>query len=97
VLTWPAKDPNEVLDYDIDWSERLETGETISTSTWTVVDGTVTISAGPTPPAPSISAGVTTCWISAGTAGEACVVLNRITTSAGRTYDQSVKLRIRSK
>lgn len=90
MLTWPAKDPNEVLDYDIDWTDRLEAGETISTSTFTVVEGTVVIDSD------SDTGGVTTVWLSGGTEGEVCVILNRIVTSAGRTYDQSIKLRIRS-
>lgn len=91
MLTWPPKDPDEVLDYDINWNPRLEDGETIATSTFEVVDGTVVIDDD------SDTGGVTTVWLSAGTAGEACVILNRIETSAGRTYDEAVKLRIRSK
>lgn len=90
MLTWPTKDPNEVLDYQIDWTERLEVGETISLSTFSVEIGTVTIDSS------SDEAGVTTVWLSGGADGELCVILNRILTSAARTYDQSVKLRIRT-
>lgn len=91
MLTWPPKDPNEVLDYDIDWTDRLEDGETISSSTFTVSSGDVEIDSD------TDAAGVTTVWLSGGTDNTTCVILNRITTSEGRTYDQSVKLRIRSK
>lgn len=77
MLTWPKKDPNEVLDYQLDWADedspRLEEGESFAPS------------------------GLTTVWLSGGTAGEKCVILNRVTTSEGRTYDQSVNLRIRDK
>lgn len=90
MLTWPSKDPNEVLDYQIDWTARLASGETISTSTFTVASGTVVKDSS------SYLAGVATVWLSGGADGEVCTILNRITTSAGRTYDQSVKLRIRS-
>lgn len=94
--SWPKKDPNEVLDYQVDWadedSSRLEDGETIVTSDFTVVEGTVVIDS-----EDFVATGLTTVWLSGGTDGEACVILNRITTSAGRTYDQSVKLRIRTK
>lgn len=90
MLTWPSKDPNEVLDYQVDWTARLATGETISTSTFTVPTGTVVINSS------SFLGAVATVWLSGGTEGEACVILNRMVTSAGRTYDQSVKLRIRS-
>lgn len=33
------KDPQEVIDYTIDWSDHLASGETISTSTWTFPNG----------------------------------------------------------
>lgn len=91
MLTWPVKDPNEVLDYQVDWTDRLVASETISTSTFTVVTGTVSIDSS------SQASGVATVWLSGGTDGEHCVILNRVVTNQGRTYDQSVKLRIRSK
>lgn len=91
---WSAKDPNEVLDYQVDWQDAttptLETGETISTSVFTVVSGTVTIDS------QSNTTTVATVWLSGGTDGEDCQLLNRVTTSAGRTYDQTVSIRIRS-
>ena len=90
MLTWPTKDPNEVLDYKLDWTLRLESGETIVTSTWTVASGDVTIDSD------STGSGITTVWLSAGTDGTPCELLNRVVTSGGRTYDQTVKLRIRS-
>lgn len=90
---WPSKDPNEVLDYQLDWSDRLISGETIATSAWSLVSGDVVIAGSP---APSISVGVTTVWLTGGTDGTVSVVLNRIVTSQGRTYDESTKLRIRS-
>lgn len=90
MATWPSKDPNEVLDYQVDWTDRLETGETITTSTFTVASGDVVIDD------EDLATPITTVWLSAGTEGTACVILNRVVTNAGRTYDQSVKLRIRS-
>ena len=92
MLIWPAKDPNEFLDYEVDWTARLEDGETITTSGFSVVEGTVVIDS-----EPGQVAGVTKVWLSGGTEGELCVILNRITTSVSRTYDQSMKLRIRTK
>lgn len=90
VLTWPNKDPNEVLDYEVRWADRLESGETITTSTFTVAEGDVVKDS------QTISGTTTKVWLSGGTNGTPCVVLNRIVTSAGRTYDQSVRIRIRS-
>lgn len=96
MLTWPTKDPNEVLDYEVDWAAedepRLETGETLVTSVFSVTEGTVVIDSDDFAPS-----GLATVWLSGGTDGEKCVILNRVTTSEGRTYDQSVTLRIRSK
>lgn len=88
-LTWPFKDPDEVLDYSIDWSGRLG-ADTISTSTWTVPDGI-------TKDSDDKSTTTTTLWLSGGTEGETYSFLNRIVTAGGRTMDQTVKLKIKSK
>jgi len=86
---WPAKDPDEILDYTITW--ELEDGETIVTSDFSVVDGDVEIDSD------SVDGLVTTVWLSGGTVNTLCRVLNRIVTSEDRTYDKTVKLRIRTK
>lgn len=88
--TWPAKDPDEVLDYTLDWTDRLEDDETIDTSTFELASGGVNIDSS------SELEGITTVWLSGGAADEVCLITNRVITSAGRTYEQSVKLRIRS-
>jgi hypothetical protein len=97
VTTWPSKDPDEVLDYDNNWGDdadlglgRLAVGETIVTSTFSVIEGTVVVDSS------SIVGDKTFVWLSGGAVGERCKILNRITTSAGRTYDHTVVLRIRS-
>lgn len=89
MLVWPSKDPDEVVDYSVNWNERLEATETIATSAFTVESGDVVIDDD------SNAAGVCVVWLSGGTIDTPCVILNRITTSFGRTYDQSMKLRIR--
>jgi hypothetical protein len=94
---WPAKDPDEVLDYGFNWNDTatkpvLEAGETLVTSTFAVIEGDVVIDS-----SSFVSTGRTTVWLSAGTAATPCVIRNRVTTSGGRTYDQSAKLRIREK
>ena len=88
---WPAKDPGETLDYQFDWTARLETGETILTSTMTLLSGDTTVSS------PSFLGGVTTVWLSGGTVETASVVNNVITTSDGRTYEESARVRIKEK
>lgn len=90
VESWPSKDPDEILDYLFNWTARLVTGETISTSVMLLASGTVTLGVA------TIVGTTTKVWISGGTAGGVSVVTNRITTSASRTYEESAKLRIRS-
>lgn len=89
-LSWPFKDPDEVLDYHIDWSDRLDTGDTIVTSTWTVPTG-ITLDDD------DQTTTTTTVWLSSGTLATTYEILNRIVTAAGRTMDQTVKLKIKAK
>jgi hypothetical protein len=88
-LSWPFKDPDEVLDYEVDWTARLD-GDTISTSTWIVPSGIVENSA-------SHTSTTTTIWLAGGTLAATYEFLNRITTAGGRTMDQTVKLKIKTK
>jgi hypothetical protein len=88
-LNWPDKDPDEVLDYGLDWSARILT-DTISTSTWTVPTGL-------TGTTESNTTTVTVVWLSDGAVGSTYEVLNRIVTAAGRTMDQTVRIRIKEK
>lgn len=97
--TWPPKDAQEKLDFELDWDgaspgPRLEGGETIVTSEWRVDEGTVEIAASPIP---TIVGGVTLVWLENGTDGETCIVTNTITTSLGRTREASAKLKIKEK
>lgn len=90
-LTWPSpKDPNEVKDYGLDWSALLG-DDTITTSAWSVDDAGLTI--GTT----SNTTTATTVWVSSGSPGVTYSLLNRIITAGGRTYDQTVKLKVRTK
>jgi len=97
MLTWPPKDPDEVLDYQINWAGTPEvpgplfaSADIIATSTWIVPVGI-------TKDSDSDTDTTTTIWLSGGTLGATYEFLNRITTTGGRTMDQSVRLRIRGK
>lgn len=92
MLTWPYKDPDEVLDYAIDWTELLE-GDTIDTSDWIISVGSVVIDTSDVDTARAVA----TVWLSGGTLGETCEVLNRVVTLGGRTMDRTVRLRIRTR
>jgi hypothetical protein len=93
--SWPPKDPDDVLDYTIDWRNDedplLEVGETIDTSTVTVAQGSVEVDSS------SDDGSIVTIWLSGGVAGEVCKVRNRIVTTEGRQYDKTVTLRIRER
>lgn len=80
------KDPDAVLDYEFDWSEWLASGETISSTTVTVTGVTLDSS-------PNDSTSVV-AWVSGGTDGAVATVACRITTSAGRTDERTITLRI---
>lgn len=90
--TWPApKDPDEVKDYSVNWKPLLGT-DTISTSAWSVADGDddLTIDSDTT------TTTTTTVWLSDGETGS-YQLLNRVTTAGGRTYDQTIRLKVKPK
>lgn len=77
VQRYPPKHPDEVLDYEFDWSGDLEDGETIATRVVTVT--------GATKDSDEIDGESLRVWLSGGTAGSIITIAVRITTSAGRT------------
>lgn len=78
------KDPDAVKDYVIDWETNyLETDDEIATSVWSVPSGI-------TKDSDSNSTGTTTIWLSGGTAGSSYELVNRITTTGGRTDDRTI-------
>lgn len=80
-------DPNAVLDYRVDWTQWLDSGETITAATWIVPDGLTSSSES----FDSVSA---TVWLAGGTVGQTYTVTNRVTTTAGRTDDRSFRVRV---
>jgi hypothetical protein len=85
-MTWPTKDPDEVVDYSIDWTARLES-DTIVASSWIVPSGITRNSDSFTPTS-------TTIWLQGGTDGAAYSFVNRVITAGGRTFDQTEVLQI---
>lgn len=90
------KDPNSVLDYTIRWGTLARVGDylfdqstdSIATSTWTVP-------AGLTEDSSSNTSLTSTIWLSGGTSGNSYEVTNRITTTGGRTFDRSIRIRVK--
>lgn len=85
--SWPAKDPDEVADFDIVWT--LDDGDSIASSTWAF-----NVQAGLAKDSDSYSGSQTKIWLSGGTHGETGVLTNSIVTAAGRTFEESVTLAI---
>lgn len=86
------KDPAAELDYGFDWAERgwLDTGETITAAVWTIPAGLTLITS-------QIIGDKTVAWLGGGTAGTDYIIACRITTSAGRTDERSMTLRVRER
>src|SRR6187200_923242 len=97
---WPSKDPDERLDYSIDWAgteadpgRLYGSADTIVASEWVVPDGLTEDLVDP----PSFTDTTTTIWLTDGVLGTKYQVENRITTAEGRIMDQSVYLTIKTK
>lgn len=95
------KDPGDRLDWkfdfksttngsDTDVADVLASGETISSRTVTADDGITVDSSSITDTNTSV-----TVWLSGGTAGEEYTVTCTIVTSAGRTYEEHIKIQVR--
>ena len=94
-LKWPFKDPDEVLDYTIDWGGSPEApGRTFNDQ---LVTSIFTVPAGLIKQSETHTLTTATVWIAGGTVGTLYEINNRITTVGGRTMDQTVKLQIRVK
>ena len=93
-LSWPPKDPDELLDYYLDWSTRLDSGDQIATSNWAYpgLTNTEVQEAGFT-----LDTHQTKVWLSGGVEGKQYRLTNTVTTDGLRTYEQSVYIRIKSR
>lgn len=91
-MLWPWKDPDEVLDYGIDWSRVLE-NDPIQSSQWIFESGqgTLVINSSEHDETTAVA------WFSGGTVNTEALLVNRITTLGGRTLDQSVRLPIQTR
>jgi len=91
MLSWPPKDPSETLDFDVDWTPRLN-GDVIVTSEWTI------------PPGSSLqiesnteSVTLTKVVLNGGIVGQSYTLVNTITTAAGSTLVESVQVLLQAK
>lgn len=93
-LKWDDKDPDDVDAFQLDWSERLSS-ETITSSTWSINPATGTTPL--TKNTDQFTTTMTTIWLSGGDDDADYELTNHVTTTAGRAFDQTVKLRVRSR
>jgi hypothetical protein len=85
------KDPDETLDYTLDWTERMNATEHIEKSEWIYEGPTeLTVAYGLQP----FDAHTTTIWLTGGVLGRTYVLVNRITTDEDRILDQTMKVRV---
>jgi hypothetical protein len=83
-----TKDPDDILNVQLDWSEWLASAETISTSTWIPESG-ITV------PVSSTTTTITTGRVVGGTLGTTYKLVNRITTNQSEQKDQTILIEIR--
>lgn len=88
-LAWPPKDPDETLDYSIEWADRLE-DDSIDECVWTLPAGLSSTNE-------TRVDTLTTIYIAGGILGESYIINCRITTAAGRVMEESAKLKIKAR
>ena len=86
-------DPQAQLDFAVDWTAWLQSGETITDATWTIPTGLTAVSGKPA----AIVGGKAVVWVQGGTEGSRYLLTVHITTSAGRQDDRSIQLDCRQR
>lgn len=92
-----VKDPSAVLDYGWDWSDWLQPGEAIASSSWTIDGVSEGLELGTGERAPDHDGIVAGVWVLGGLLGRDYVLKNTITTDAtpSRTNTRRLEIRIR--
>ena len=85
------KHPDAVLDYGFDWSDWLESAETIASSEWDVPSGLSEESLS------GYTDTTTLIWLAGGIKDEDYDVINHITTSEGREDSRTMTIKVRSR
>lgn len=90
------KDPDETVDYGINWRFRDEDDEIVA-STWTVQAGLTKIADPITSVVDPFTSTTTTVWVTGGSAGTSYTARNRITTLKGRVRDRTIIISVRER
>lgn len=102
---WPNKDPDEVLDYSIDWSRFLRTPATIASVEWFVDDAEgvktplipVTVINGLQPVSTTNTSTVSTIFLGLGLNNKTYKLHCRMTDTQGRIAERTVFLPIKDR
>jgi hypothetical protein len=87
-----VKDPNEVLDYTIEFDDLLALdSDTIDSIDVNVTAGDVVLDASGNDDT------TVTVWVSGGTVPTDCRVTATVTTAGNRVHERSIKIRVRDK
>ncbi len=88
-IYWEPKDPDETVNYAVDWATQLTVGDTVATSAFTEVVGAVLDAQGI-----AVDGLSTTAQVSGGADGVTASFLNTVITTLGETLEQIVLLPI---
>lgn len=103
-MSTPIKDPEAVLDYMVDWGSEalparkrwLKDGDQIATSSWRidpdVGDDQLSMTTGG-----DHTEATTTVWLEGGTNGVDYDLINRITTTQGRSDERTFTILVRAR
>lgn len=89
ILATFIKQPADVLDYDIDYSDWLTEGDNVASVATAVSDDGLTISQ------TAVIDPIAKIWVTGGTAGETYKVTVTATTAEGRTKQDEFKIRVK--
>lgn len=87
-LAWVDKAPGDIYDYGFDYAAELVAGETITASMWSASPPGITLGSEGTDGA------IATQWVSGGEAGTIYSLENTISTSGGRVFVRTLKVRV---
>lgn len=104
--SWPAKDPDNVWDYPLNWAGQMTEDQNDTIAAYVPFlhadndDDELEIMSAPSGglgAAPSFTNTTTTVWLRGGTAGTTYQVVNRIRTAGGRQYDWTYTVEVRER
>lgn len=82
-----TKIPSDVLDYNIDWTNWLQGGDTITSVSWSVPPGLNTQSASSTTTSVTI-------WLTGGAVNRTYTIPVQITTAGGRKKEAAFQIQV---